>query len=90
MAAVAVLAAAVAVALAMKARRVNALDCVSPKTIHLELVSVTADGEPVAGSYDADVVLFNRGPGVVEISARPVGVNPFYSETYRAPAAPAP
>jgi hypothetical protein len=86
-----VLAAALALAAVVHEHRVTASSCAPPKLIRLQLVSVTADGVPAAGNYDANVRLFNRGPGVVEISALPTGARTaFYSETYRAANAPAP
>jgi hypothetical protein len=86
----AVLASALALVAVVHQRRATGSSCAPIKTIHLKLERVTADGVPMSGSYDAKVVLFNRGPGAVEISARRDGETPFYNEVYRAPAAPAP
>jgi hypothetical protein len=91
MAAGVVLAAVLAIAALVHDRRVTATSCTPLKLMHLELVSVSADGAPAAGAYNADVRLYNRGPGVVRLEAWPAEPGmPVYSETYRAPAAPAP
>jgi hypothetical protein len=69
--------------------RAAATTCDPPVHFALRLLSVKADGVDVTGHQDASVGLYTRGPGVVEIAAKPtVAHSAIWKETYHVAPAP--
>jgi hypothetical protein len=68
----------------------RATSCGAPNIMLLNLESVTEDGVPIIGNYDASVTLHSREAGVVEVTAHSNIRAGVWSESYRVAPSPAP
>jgi hypothetical protein len=68
----------------------RATSCTPTPSMNLILESVTEDGVPISGNYDATVTLRSRGKGVVEVTAHSNIRASLWTESYRVAPSPAP
>jgi hypothetical protein len=67
----------------------RATSCGAPNLMVLSLESVTEDGVPITGNYDARVRVVSRETDVVEVTAHSNTGTNLWSETYRVAPSPA-